>query len=50
MHPSCVLDHSLQMIGQRYGVATRQWVATQLEYEEEYEDPVVRCGAAGPSP
>ena len=39
IHPACALDHSLQMIGQRYGVATRQWVATQLEYEEEYEDP-----------
>lgn len=46
MHPACALDHSLQMIGQRYGVATRQWVATQLEYE----DPEVRFGAASPSP
>ena len=46
MQPACVLDHSLQMIGQRYGAATRQWVATQLEYE----DPEVRCGAAGTSP
>ncbi|WP_291438195.1 DJ-1/PfpI family protein [Acidovorax sp.] len=46
VHPACVLDHSLQAIGQRYGVATRQWVATQLEYE----DPGVPCSVAGPSP
>ncbi|MBT9513091.1 MAG: DJ-1/PfpI family protein [Acidovorax sp.] len=34
---ACVLSRSLQAIGQRYGDATRQWVATQLEYDELLE-------------
>ena len=32
--PACALRASLQAIGQRYGDGTRQWVATQLEYDE----------------
>lgn len=35
VRPACALDHSLRAIGQRYGAATRWWVATQLEYEDE---------------
>ncbi|RQO81952.1 thiamine biosynthesis protein ThiJ [Acidovorax sp. FJL06] len=35
VRPACVLDHSLRAIGQRYGAATRRWVATQLEYDDE---------------
>ncbi len=30
--PACQLDHTLQAIGQRYGDATRDWVATEIEY------------------
>lgn len=30
--PACHLDTALQAIGQRYGGATRDWVATEIEY------------------
>ncbi len=36
--PACALRASLRAIGQRYGDGTRQWVATQLEYDEAQDD------------
>ena len=54
---ACALRASLRAIGQRYGDGTRQWVATQLEYDEAQDDCIesaprldgrrfalVRCG------
>lgn len=35
---ACALRRSLQAIGERYGDGTRQWVATQLEYDEALRD------------
>lgn len=35
---ACTLRRSLQAIGERYGDSTRQWVATQLEYDEALQD------------
>lgn len=35
---ACALRASLRAIGQRYGDGTRQWVATQLEYDEVQDD------------
>lgn len=45
VRPACALDRSLRAIGQRYGAATRKWVATQMEYEE----PGLPCVTAGDS-
>ena len=39
--PACALRASLRAIGQRYGDGTRQWVATQLEYDEVQDDCIV---------
>ncbi len=36
--PACALRATLHAIGQRYGNGTRQWVATQLEYDEAQDD------------
>jgi transcriptional regulator GlxA family with amidase domain len=36
--PACALRASLHAIGQRYGNGTRQWVATQLEYDQSQDD------------
>lgn len=44
--PACALRASLQAIGQRYGDGTRQWVATQLEYDESQDD----CTAPAAAP
>jgi transcriptional regulator GlxA family with amidase domain len=43
---ACALRASLQAIGQRYGDGTRQWVATQLEYDESQDD----CTAPAAAP
>lgn len=44
--PACALRATLHAIGQRYGNGTRQWVATQLEYDEAQDD----CTALAAAP
>lgn len=42
--PACHLDATLQAIGQYYGVATRDWVATEIEYQPH---PGAPCRVGG---